>query len=319
MGRFVTERLVQMIVTLWLVATFVFLAVTLLPGDPVRALFGFDAVPREIYDAIVAQYHFDRPLPEQYLLFLRDLITGDLGRTFPRNAFGRNLSGSPVAAVVTGAIPESLRIIVGALTVQVVVGVSAGTLAALRRGKRSGTLVYAAALLAVSVPVLVLAYVARIYLAEKAGWFPTAGVNQGWVAYVLPSISLAALSAGYVALLARSELLDTLREPFIVAARARGFSDRRVVGIHALKNSLVPVVTLIAANVGQLMTALVVVEGVFRVPGVGGQVFFAIQSRDRALLVGLVIVIAAAVIVANTMADLLYGAIDPRVRRAGAP
>ena len=317
MSRFVTERLFQMFVTVLLVVTFVFVAVSVLPGDPVRALFGFRAVPQETYDAIVAQFHLDRPLLVQYLLFLADVATGDLGHSFPASAFGRTMSGPPVSAIVASALPISAWIILGAFAIQAVAGIAAGTWAALHEGRRTGTAIYAAALVLVSIPILVFAYVSRTYLSIKTGWFPSAGVNSGPLSYVLPSLSLAALSTGYVALLARSELRDTLHEPFIAAARARGFSPRRVVGIHALKNSLVPVVTFLAANVGQLVTGLIIVEGVYRIPGLGGTVFFAIQRRDRALLVGLVLVIGIAVVIANTVADLLYAVIDPRIRIRG--
>lgn len=318
MGRFVTERLFQMLITVLLVVTFVFLAVSVLPGDPVRALFGFRAVPPPVYDAIVEQFHFDRPLLVQYWLFVTDIATGDLGDSFPASAFGRTMSGPPVSGIVLGALPVSARIVGGALAIQAGVGIIAGTWAALHEGRRIGTAIYAWSLLLVSIPVLVVAYTSRTYLSITAGWFPSAGVNSGWISYVLPSLSLAALSTGFVALLARSELRDALHEPYILAARARGLSPRRVVGIHALKNSLVPVVTFVAANVGQLVTGLIIVEGVYRVPGLGGTVFFAIQRRDRALLVGLVIVIGIAVVIANTVADLLYAVIDPRIRIRGA-
>ena len=314
MVRFVSERLVQMFVTLLLLVTFIFVAVTMLPGDPVRALFGFRAPPPEYYNAIVAQFHLDRPLLIQYALFVADIATGDFGRSFPANPFGRFTSGPLVSNVVRSALPVSARIVLGALAIQALVGITAGTWSALHERRKRGAAVYAGALVLVSIPVLVFAYVSRTYLSVKTGWFPSAGIGSGNISYVLPALSLAALSTGYVALLARSELLDVLHEPYIQAARARGLSAGRVIGIHALKNSLVPVVTILAANVGQLVTGLIIVEGVFSVPGVGGTVFFAIRSRDRALLVGLVIVIGIAVVVANTIADLLYAVIDPRIR-----
>lgn len=316
MLRFTVSRIGQMALTVLIVLTFIFVVVTVLPGDPARALFGFAQPPQRFLDAIVQQFHLDEPLWVQYLLYLRDLATGDLGRSFPVDPFGDPTSGPLVSSVIAAAVPVSGRILLGALLAQMVIGIGAGVLAALRPWSRSSTAVYAGALLLVSIPVLVAAYVTRGYLALGAGWFPVAGVHAGWTSYVLPSISLAALSIGYVALLTRFELLDVMREPFIKAARARGLSDRRVVGVHALRASLVPVITFIAANVGQLLTGLIIVEGVFGIPGIGGQVFAAIQERDRALLVGLVTVIAVAVIVVNTIADLLYAVIDPRIRVA---
>lgn len=313
MLRFLAGRAGQLVVTLLIAVTFIFVVVSVLPGDPVRALFGVRRPPPRYYDAIVAEYHFDEPLPVQYALYLRDLAVGDLGRSFPRNPFGDPSAGPLVSSIVAAAAPVSARIVAGAVVIQAVVGVLAGVLAALRPRSATSGAVYAVALLLVSIPVLVVAYVSQVVFGVQLGWLPVRFVG-GWTSYVLPILSLAMLSTGYVALLARSELLETLREPYIRAARARALGERRIVGIHALRPSLVPVVTFIAANVAQLITGLIIVEAVLGVPGIGGQVFRAIQARDRALLLGLVTVIAVAVIVANAIADLVHAIIDPRVR-----
>lgn len=315
MARFLVGRSVELVATLLVALTFIFTVVSVLPGDPVRALFGVRRPPPQYYEAIVEEYHFDEPLPVQYVLYLRDLATGDLGRSFPRNPFGDPESGPPVSRIVAGAAPVSARIVAGALVIQAILGTAAGVLGALRAGTRTGTAVYAGALVLVSIPVLVVAYLIQAYAGLEAGWLPVV-FTGGWSSYVGPTVALALLSTGYVALLARTELLDTLREPFIRAARARALGERRIVAVHALRPSLVPVTTFLAANVGQLLTGLIIVEAVFRVPGIGGQVFSAIQNRDRALLLGLVTVIAVGVVVANAIADVVHALIDPRVRLA---
>jgi oligopeptide transport system permease protein len=148
---------------------------------------------------------------------------------------------------------------------------------------------------------------------------PVAGVAAGWTGYVLPVLSLAALSTGYLALLLKGELLVALRAPYTAAARARGLSPFRVTAVHAMRPSLIPVATFLAANLGQLVTGLIVVEGVFRVPGVGGLLFGAIAERDRSLVVGIVTFVAVLVIVANALADVVVAALDPRLRSADAP
>ena len=145
---------------------------------------------------------------------------------------------------------------------------------------------------------------------------PVAGTGSGWTSYVLPVLSLAALSAGYLALLLKGELLVALRAPYTAAARARGLSPWRVTAVHALRPSLIPVATFLAANLGQLVTGLIIVEGVFRVPGVGGLLFGAIAARDRSLVVGIVTFVAVLVIVANAVADVVVAALDPRLRQA---
>jgi ABC-type dipeptide/oligopeptide/nickel transport system permease component len=302
-----------MLLSLWAAVTLIFIAVTQLPGDPVRALFGFRPPPPEIYAAIRSQFHLDEPLLVQYWLYLRDVVTGDWGRGFPVDPFGRPDSGPLVADVVSAALPVSAVILLGALVVQLLVGVLAGALAA-GAGRRLGAGVYGLSMLLVATPVLVAAYGLRAVFGYHLRWFPLTGGSGEPVGYVLPILALAALSTGYVALLTRTELRATLASPFVQAARGRGLAPWRVVGVHALRPALTPVVTFIAANVGQLFVGLLVVEGIFRMPGVGGALFASIRNRDRALLIGLVTVVMVAVIVANAIADVVAAALDPRVR-----
>ena len=177
-----------------------------------------------------------------------------------------------------------------------------------------GAGVYAVAMLLVATPVVVAAYGLRTVFGVQLQWFPLSGGAGTPATYVLPILALAALSTGYVALLTRAELRETLMSQYVKAARGRGLKPWRVVSVHALRPALTPVVTFVAANVGQLFVGLLVVEGIFRMPGVGGALFASIQNRDRALLVGLVTVVMAAVIIANAIADIVAAALDPRVR-----
>ena len=247
-------------------------------------------------------------------LYIGDVVTGDWGRGFPVNPFGRPDSGPEVAAVDSAAAPGRAIILVGALVMQSLVGIVAGAFAA--GGRRTGAGVYALAMLLVATPVVVAAYGLRTVFAVQLKWCPLTGGAGTAETYVLPIIALAALSTGYVALLTRAELRETLMSMFVKAARGRGLRPWRVVSMHALRSALTPVVTFVAANVGQLFVGLLVVEGIFRRPGVGGALFASIQNRDRALLVGLVTVVMAAVIIANAVADILAAALDPRVRTA---
>ncbi len=309
---FAVRRSGQMLLSLWAAVTLVFVAVTQLPGDPVRALFGFQSPPPELYARIRADYHFDEPLLVQYGLYLRDLVTGDWGRGLPINPWGDAVAGPAVIDVVTATAPVSAAVLAGAIVVQLCVGVVAGALAA--NGRRAGAAVYVLAMLVVGTPVIVAAYLLRVVFVSELAWAPYSGAAGGATAYVLPVVALAALSTGYVSLITRAEVGDTLRTPFVQAARARGFTPRRVVGVHALRPALTPVVTFVAANLGQLFVGLVVVEGVFGMPGVGNAILVAIEGRDRAMLVGLTTVVVAAVIVANAVADVAAVALDPRVR-----
>lgn len=316
MLRFVGARGLQMVVTLWVAMTLLFVVVTVLPGDPVRALFGFRAPPPEVYDAIVRDYHLDQPIWRQYLLYLGDLLRGDLGNAYPRDPFGSPDEAVAVADVVRATAPVSVRLLLAALVLQVVVGVVAGLVAA-RRGTVAGPAVYGTAIVLVALPVVVLSFVLRTVVGLQLGWLPSRGLYEGAASYVLPVLSLAALSTGYVALLTRAEVRDALGRPFVAAARAKGLTEARVLAVHALRPALVPVVAYLAASIGPAVVGLVVVEGVFELPGLGGAVIGAIRDRDRSLLVGLVAVVMAAVIVVTAVGDVLTAWLDPRLRGPG--
>jgi ABC-type dipeptide/oligopeptide/nickel transport system permease component len=314
--RFAAARALQMLVSIWVAVTLIFVAVTQLPGDPVRALFGFRPPPKVLYDQIAHRFNLDRPLWEQYWTYLSNTLTGDLGYSYPLNGYGSAKSGPAVTDIIAAAAPVSAVVVLGSLVVQVVVGVGIGALGALRRRRALNTGIYALAVLLVATPVLVAAYVLRTTLSVELRLFPLNGVTAGPVAYVLPILALSALSIGYIILLTRAEVRETLASPFLKAARGRGFTTARLLTVHAMRPSLIPVVAFIAANIGQLFVGLIIVEGVFSMPGLGGAVFSAIRSRDRSLLIGLVTVFILITLVVNTIADMLIAAIDPRVRSA---
>jgi ABC-type dipeptide/oligopeptide/nickel transport system permease component len=305
-----------MLVSVWVAITLIFIAVTQLPGDPVRALFGFRPPPPELYNRIAHRFGLDRPLWEQYWMYLSNTLTGDLGYSYPLNGYGSALTGPAVSDTIAAAAPVSAVLVLGSLLVQGVVGVCIGALGALRRGRGLNAAIYALAVLLVATPVLVAAYVLRTVLSVELRLFPLSGVSAGPVAYVLPVLALSALSIGYVILLTRAEVRETLAAPFLKAARGRGFTTARLLTVHAMRPSLIPVVAFIAANIGQLFVGLIIVEGVFGLPGLGGAVFEAIRDRDRSLLIGLVTVFILVTLVLNTLADLLIAVLDPRVRSA---
>lgn len=215
-------------------------------------------------------------------------------------------------------MPVSVRILTATIALQAVVGLALAIYAALRRRTISDLAVYATAILLVSVPVIVSALALQAFVGFRVGGLPsTWRPDAGWTNYVLPVASLAAGFAAYVLLIARTELLPAIREPHMRAAVARGVPERRLIGVHASRASLVPVVTFVTPNLGNLIAGLVVVEGVFGVPGSGGRLFLALQTQDRALIVVIIILVLVTVIVVNTIADIAYSAIDPRIRLDG--
>lgn len=315
MGVFVARRLLRMLATI-VVASFVFfVAITILPGDPVRALFGAQGPPPDVYQTIRERYHLDEPVVTQYLHFMGNLVTGDLGNALPRNPSATNTLGPPIEPIVAQTAPVSLRILGATLVLEIVVGGLLAVIATI--GKRSpvGLTTYAGALLVVSIPVMVAAYVLQTYVGLGLHWLPHRWYNgAGWVNYVLPVLALSAGFAGYTLLIGRTEILATLRAPFMRTPDAFGVSRQRAVVRHAIKPSVAPVIAFVTANLGNLVAGLVVVEAIFDVPGIGSVLFFALQTPDRILGAVLMMIILVVVIVANAIGDILASAIDPRIR-----
>jgi len=313
-GSYIARRVLQGIFTLLATTLLFHASITVLPGDPVRALFGFrQPVPR-IADAIREDFHLNDPYIVQYGHYLWDLLHGDLGNSYPRDVYGGALGGIPINPLVSGALPVSLRILLAAILLQLVLGLGLGMLMSLRERTQLSRWLYLGVVVAAAVPVIVSAFALKNVFAGSLQVLPYGGVNDGWRSYVMPVLAVAATGTAYVVLLTRSELMNTMRQRYIKAAEARAIPEYRVVGLHALRASLLPAVTYVSANLGQLVTGLLIVEGIFNLPGLGGLLFNAIQRQDRALIVSIILLVTLAVIVANIVADVLYAVIDPRIR-----
>ncbi|GAB2714068.1 ABC transporter permease [Kitasatospora kifunensis] len=306
MGRYLLRRLLYavpvLLATTFLIHTLVFV----LPGDPIQALAGDRPVPPSVVAELHRRYHLDDPLFVQYARYLRGLLSGDLGRTF---------TGEPVANALAGHWLVTLRLGLTAWFLETVLGIGLGVWAALRRGRWADRAVLGGTTLASAVPVYILGYLAQLVLGVRLGWFPVAGAEAGWpTAYLLPGLVLASFGAGYVARLTRSSVLESLSADYVRTATAKGLSRRRTVVVHALRNSLVPVVTFLGIELGSLLAGAVVTEYVFNLPGIGQQVFQAIQLREGPTVVGITTVLVLVFCLANLAVDLLYGLLDPRIR-----
>jgi len=298
---------------MFLLTLIVYGGLALLPGDPIRALFGPRRPDPVIYQAVRDQFNLNEPWIVQYGLFLRDLLSGDLGHSFPGDLRGQTRVGPAVRDLLDPAIPVTARLILPVLAIQIVAGVFAGAFSAAYRRRPAGSAVYAISVAVLGIPVVVLAYFLQTSFGYQLNWLPVAGLTE-WPSYILPVTSLSLGTTALVILMTRSQLHDVLRLPFIKAAAARGIKTRRLVGVHAMRVSLGPVVTLVAANLGQLITGLIIVETIFVIPGVGSMLYRAIFVRDRALLIGLLMVTTAFVIVANIVADAAHMLLDPRTQ-----
>jgi peptide/nickel transport system permease protein/oligopeptide transport system permease protein len=228
--------------------------------------------------------------------------------------FGTNFRGRPVSEIMKQRFPVTVRLALLAFVFEAVLGLAAGVVAALRRRSFIDSLVLVSTTVIVAVPVFVLGYGAQKLLAVELGWFPVVGIREGWRSYFLPAIVLGSLSLCYVARLARASLIEAMRADYVRTARAKGMPERRVVGVHALRNSLIPVITFLGVDLGSLLSGAIVTEGIFNLPGIGQATFSAIQTQEYATVVGIVTALVLVFILANLLVDVLYAVLDPRIR-----
>ena len=305
MGRYVARRLILTVPVL-LGATFlIFAMVFALPGDPIRALSGDRPLAPAVVAQLRQQFNLDDPLLVQYAKYLGGIVQGD---------FGTDFRGRPVLDTVAQRLPVTLRLTLVAVVFEAVIGLVAGVLAGVRRGGYFDSLVLVSTTLIVSVPILVLGFLAQYTLGLKLGLFPIAGLNDGWYSYLLPGLVLAAGSLAYVARLTRTSLAENLRADYVRTARAKGLRPRTVVLRHTLRNSLIPVVTFIGADAGTLLGGAIVTEAVFNVPGLGRAVYDAVRAQEGAVVVGIVTLMVLFFVLANLVVDVLYAVLDPRIR-----
>ena len=304
MIRFLLRRLVLTIPVLLGVATLVFALIHIVPGDPVQSMLGESAAPADVVE-LRGQLGLDRPLPEQYLAFLGGALTGDLGRSLRTN--------QPVTAAIAERLPATFELAVAAMAVALVLAMPLGILAAVRAGSAVDVAATTLALIGISIPNLWLGPLLAIVFAVGLGWLPVSG--RGTVAHlVLPAITRGAPLAAVLARMTRASVLDELRELYVLAARARGVSRMRAVLRHAVRNSLIPIVTVIGLQFGAVLTGAVITETIFAWPGVGRLLIQSITFRDYPLVQGCILMIAVTYVAMNLVTDVLYGLLDPRIR-----
>jgi oligopeptide transport system permease protein len=308
LGRYVARRLLQMIPVFLGATLLIFLMVFALPGDPIEGLFGERAANPAVVAQLRAEYNLDEPLWKQYLLYLQGILTLDFGTTF---------SGRAVTDVLAEAFPVTLRLALVAFAFEMVLGVGLGLLAGLRRGGLFDGSTLVATLAVISIPIFVLGFVLQFVLGVKLGWVnPTVGAGAPWRDLLLPGIVLGSLSVAYVLRLTRTTVAENMRADYVRTATAKGLPRQRVVTVHLLRNSLIPVVTFLGADLGALMGGAIVTESIFNVPGVGFTIVRALRLRESVTVVSFVTVLVLVYLLANLIVDLLYAVLDPRIRYA---
>lgn len=305
MAQYTLRRLLGAIPTLLLVVVLAFLLVHAAPGGP------FDAervLPPEIEANINAFYHLDEPLPQQFIRYLSNLVRGDLGPSYRYRDY-------TVSELIAGALPVSMLLGSLAMLLAVIVGIGAGTIAALRQNSIVDRVVMAFAMIGISVPIFVVAPLLVLLLAVKLNWLPAgwSGTTSG-TRLLLPVIALALPQIAYIARLTRASMIDVLASAYIRTARAQGLGTFAIIRYHALKPAMMPVISYMGPAIAAVLTGSVVVEQIFGIPGVGQFFVNGALNRDYTLVLGIVIVYAALIVLMNLIVDILYGVIDPRVR-----
>jgi peptide/nickel transport system permease protein len=315
-SKYLARRLVESVITLFLATVVVFLGIRALPGDPARVLAGEESDPQAIAE-VRASYGLDQPLPVQYVRYLGKAFTGDLGTSVR--------TGLPVTEIIAGALPVTLELAFLAMLVAILIGLSTGVIAAVRR---RGPLEWGSntvALLGLSIPNFWFGQMGILLFAVLLGVLPASGFVpflddpvENLRRMIMPAVVLGSGIAAVIMRQTRSAMLESLTADFVRTARAKGLPRHQVILGHALRNSLIVVTTVVGLQLGILISGAVVTESIFVLPGFGRLTLDAVFTRDYPLMQGVVLITATAYIVLNLLVDLLYSVIDPRIRVGGA-
>ncbi|GGI48587.1 oligopeptide transport system permease protein [Agromyces flavus] len=308
MAGYIVRRLLQAIPVLLGTTFLIYFMVFAMPGDPIVALFGEKTPPPQVLEQVRERYNLDQPFIVQYLLFLGGIFRGDFGISF---------SGQPVSNILAATFPVTLRLALLAIFIEMVAGITIGLISGLRKGGIFDASALVVSLILISLPVFVVAFVAQFIFGIQLGWFrTTVGTGAPMQDLILPAIVLATISFAQITRLTRASVIETDTQDFVRTAASKGLSRRRIVPVHILRNSLIPVVTYLAVDFGVLMVGATVTEGIFNVPGVGRTLYQAIIRGEGPTVVSFVTVMVLIYLVINLLVDLLYAVLDPRIRYA---
>lgn len=315
MFSFLARRIITVFIpTLLGISILVFGAMRLIPGDFVDILIGIGPdVSAEQREDIARSYGLDKPLPVQYALWLGNTLTGDMGTSLR--------SGKPVANEIFSRLPVTLELAGLATIASLIMAIPAGIVSALTRGRPTDSVLRVFALVGLSVPNFLIATMLVLFVSTRWSFFPTTGfvpVSEGLGAnlksLVLPTISLGAVLAASIMRMTRSSLLEELGKEYLTVARAKGLAEKSVVMRHAVRNALVPVITVVGIQTGYMLGGTVIIEQVFAIPGIGRLALDAVNQRDYPLVQGTTLFIAAAFVFMNLVTDVIYSVVDPRIR-----
>lgn len=306
MGRYIVSRLIGLLGVLLAVSFITFILMHAVPAGPFDMIgMGEKQLPKELKDQLNRLYGLDKPVAEQYLLYLRNAVRLDFGNSFSQ-------PGKPVVKIIAGQWPVSIQLGLLTLLFSLIVGGGLGVAAAMRQGSWVDKLGTGVTIFCFIMPNFVLAYLLIIVFAIKLKWLPTGGWSEpkNWIMPVLAnSLGPILILQRYV----RSSMLDVIRSNYVRTARAKGLSERRVTWIHILKNALIPIITVVGPMVASLIVGSIFVESIFRIPGIGALLVAALALRDYTMIMGMTLLLTVLIGVAFLVSDLLYAAVDPRV------
>lgn len=306
MGRYILRRLLQA-VPVFIGTTFlIYFLVWGLPGNPFAGRCGNRACPESYIQVMTEKFHLDENIFSQYAWYMSHLLRGDFGQTF---------SGHDVNAMLAQAFPVTAKLALVAVAIETVIGIVAGVVTGLRKGKFIDNLVLVSTLFLIAIPTFVTGALLQWLLGVELGVIrTTVSASAPWSELLVPGFVLASVDMAFVTRLTRVSLIENRRADYVRTAVAKGLTNARVTGVHLLRNSLIPVMTWLGIQVGALMGGAIVTEGIFNIRGIGGMLFNAIGRKDSALVVSIVALLVMVYLVANLIVDILYGVLDPRIR-----
>jgi ABC-type dipeptide/oligopeptide/nickel transport system permease component len=303
---FIFKRILQIIPVIIGVTLILFILMYVIPEDPARLILQKGATPEALQN-LREKMGIDKPVYVQYWRYIRQLAQGDLGTSY---RYRRSVN-----SILAEHYPNSIKLAFAAIIIEIIIGIFAGIVSAVKKYSFWDALVTISTTIAVCVPVYWLGMIMQVIFGLKLGWLPMSGIGDGSISYyILPSLTLASVSTAFVARMMRSSMLEVMANDYITTAYAKGLSPLKVIGKHALKNALIPVVTLIGMDLGTLMGGAILTETVFNWPGVGRTIYLAILQRDAPVVIGGTIILVVIFVVMNLIVDIIYAWLDPRIR-----
>ena len=304
MWKFIAKRLVAMVPVLLGVTLVIYLIMSMAPGDPAKVILGEQATPEQIAE-LRAEMGLDDPVLVQYGRYVFGLLQGDMDESYN--------SGLPCNVEIFARFPNTLRLTITAMSIAVVLALPIGIVAAVKQNSIFDGVSMFIALIGLSMPVFWLGLLLILFFSLRLGWFPSSGA-ESWKSLVLPAVTLGFQQMASIARVTRSSMLEVIRSDYIRTARAKGVAESKVITKHALKNALIPTVTVIGLNFGGMLGGSVMTESVFAWPGIGRLMVQSINKRDIPMVLGCTIMFSVSASVVNLLVDVLYGFIDPRIK-----